>query len=294
MTIRTLRQLLDAGEFILAPGVFEMVSARIADQMGFNALYMTGYGATASHLGLADAGLATYTDMVGRAGQIAGGTQTPLIADADTGYGGLLNVRHTVQGYEAAGVQAIQIEDQEMPKKCGHTPGRRVVSMEDMALKIEVAVDSRRSDDTLIIARTDARTTLGLDEAIRRGRRYAAAGADIIFIESPESVDEFEKVGQSIDAHLIANMVPGGRSPMIPRDTLIQFGFNAAIYPGLGLSTAAQAMRIAYASLLENGDASGLEDSMWQTGSLHELMGFTDIWAFEEKWNRSARGEAAE
>lgn len=286
MSNTPLHQLLQRGEFILAPGVFEMVSARVADRMGFNALYMTGYGATASYLGLADAGLSTYSDMVSRAGQIAQGTDTPLIADADTGYGGLLNVRHTVRGYEAAGVQAIQIEDQEMPKKCGHTPGRRVVPIEDMVLKVEVAVDSRRSDDTLIIARTDARTTLGLDEAIRRGKAYAAAGADVIFVESPETVEEFQRVGEAIDAPLLANMVPGGRSPMIPAETLKEFGFDVAIYPGLGLSVAAEAMRVAYASLLENGDASQVTENMWQTGSLHELMGFEDIWAFEEKWAR--------
>src|SRR5919202_5703648 len=171
-----LKDVLERGEFVVAPGVFEMFSARIADRMGFRALYMTGYGVSGSHLGLADAGLVTYRDMVGRARTIAEGTTTPLIADADTGFGGLINVRHTVRGYEAAGVQAIQIEDQESPKKCGHTPGRRVVPMADMLRKIEVALDARRSPDTLIIARTDARASLGLDEAIRRGRAYAAAG----------------------------------------------------------------------------------------------------------------------
>src|SRR5262245_26998159 len=161
---RRLKQLLAEGEFILAPGVFEMFSARIADRMGFKALYITGYGISASYLGLADAGLATYSDMVSRARTIAGGTSTPLIADADTGFGGLLNIRHTVRGYEAAGVQAIQIEDQEMPKKCGHTPDRRVVPLADAVKRIEVAVESRRSKDFLIIARTDAPTGHGPQE----------------------------------------------------------------------------------------------------------------------------------
>ena len=210
-----LKDLLTSGEFILAPGVFEMFSARIADRMGFKALYMTGYGVSASYLGLADAGLVTYTDMVGRARTIAEGTSTPLIADADTGFGGLINIRQTVRGYEAAGVQGIQIEDQEMPKKCGHTPNRRVVPLGDMVRRIEVAVDSRRHDDTLIIARTDARTGLGLDEAIKRGKAYAEAGADVIFVEAPESADEFRRVGDAIDAWLLANMVPTGR---VPRD----------------------------------------------------------------------------
>ena len=155
---RSLKQIVDSGEFIVAPGVFEMISARVADQMGFKALYMTGYGATASYLGLPDAGIATYTEMVDCAGRIARGTVTPLIADADTGYGGLLNVQRTIQGYEAAGVQGIQIEDQVTPKKCGHTLGREVVPLEDMVQKIEVACAARRSDDTMIIARTDSRT----------------------------------------------------------------------------------------------------------------------------------------
>src|SRR5690349_20977269 len=205
MARSTLRQLLAAGELIVAPGVFEMFSAKLADRLGFKALYMTGYGISVSHLGEPDAGLATFTDMVGRARTIVAGTTTPLIADADTGYGGLLNVRHTVRGYEAAGVQAVQIEDQEAPKKCGHTPNRRVIALQDMVRKIEVAVEARRSEDTLIVARTDARAGLGLDEAIKRGRAYRQAGADVIFIEAPESEDEFARVGHEIDAPLLAN-----------------------------------------------------------------------------------------
>src|SRR4029079_986542 len=172
MARSTLRQLLAAGELIVAPGVFEMFSAKLADRLGFKALYMTGYGISVSHLGEPDAGLATFTDMVGRARTSVAGTTTPLIADADTGYGGLLNVRHTVRGYEAAGVQAVQIEDQEAPKKCGHTPNRRVVSLTEATKRIEVAVESRRSADFLIIARTDARTGMGMDEAIRRAKAF--------------------------------------------------------------------------------------------------------------------------
>ncbi len=151
-----------------APGVFEMVSAKMADRMGFEALYMTGYGTVASYLGLPDAGLASYADMVNRVQQFASITATPMICDADTGYGGLLNVMHTVRGYEAAGACAIQLEDQEFPKKCGHMLGRRVIPAQAMADKIRVAVESRSDPNFLVIARTDARTTLGLDEALRR------------------------------------------------------------------------------------------------------------------------------
>src|SRR5687768_8098176 len=174
-----LAQRLKQPQLVVAPGIFELISAKIADRMGFDCLYMTGYGVVASHLGLPDAGLATYSDMVGRVAQIAKMTRTPLIADGDTGYGGLLNVQHAVQGYEAAGACGIQLEDQEFPKKCGHMLGRRVIAAEDMAAKVKVAVESRAQRDFLVIARTDARTTLGLDEALRRAERYLKAGADV-------------------------------------------------------------------------------------------------------------------
>lgn len=284
MTTKRLKDLLAAGEFILAPGVFEMFSARIADRMGFKALYMTGYGVSASYLGLADAGLVTYTDMVSRARTIAEGTNTPLIADADTGFGGLINIRQTVRGYEAAGVQGIQIEDQEMPKKCGHTPNRRVVPLKDMLRRIEVAVDSRRHDDTLIIARTDARTGLGLDEAIKRGQAFAKAGADVVFVESPETVDEFRRVADSVDAWLLANMVPSGRSPEIPQDELKAMGFDIAIYPSAGMGVVCAALQRNYEWLKEHGSTKGSPVPAFDMAQLHELVGFPDVWAFEKKY----------
>ena len=283
MARSTLRQLLPAGELIVAPGVFEMFSAKLADRLGFKALYMTGYGISVSHLGEPDAGLATFTDMVGRARTIAQGTSTPLIADADTGYGGLLNVRHTVRGYEAAGVQAVQIEDQEAPKKCGHTPNRRVITLQDMVRKIEVAVEARRSQDTLIVARTDARTGLGLDEAIKRGKAYRQAGADVIFIEAPESEDEFARVGQEIDAPLLANMVPTGKSPMLSSERLRALGFRIAIYPAAGMAAACAAMDRAYRHLLEHGSLIGAKHDTFNMQELHELSGFPEVWAFERR-----------
>jgi len=288
-TPQRLKNLLAAGEFILAPGVFEMFSARIADRMGFKALYMTGYGVSASHLGLPDAGLVTYTDMVGRARTIAEGTATPLIADADTGFGGLINVRQTVRGYEAAGVQAIQIEDQEMPKKCGHTPNRRVVPLADMLRRIEVAVDSRRHDDTLIIARTDSRTALGLDEAIRRGKAFAQAGADIVFVEAPESADEFRRVGDSIDAWLLANMVPTGKSPEIAQGDLQAWGFDIAIYPSAGMGVVCAALEQNYAWLKAHGSTLGSPVPAFDMKQLHELIGFPDVWAFEKRYVEAER-----
>jgi 2-methylisocitrate lyase-like PEP mutase family enzyme len=271
-------------EFVVAPGVFEMLSARIADRMGFHALYMTGYGISASYLGLPDAGIATYTDMVSRARTIAEGIVTPLIADADTGFGGLINVRHTVRGYEAAGVQAIQIEDQEMPKKCGHTPGRRVVPMDDMLRKIEVALDARTRQDTLIIARTDARSGLGLDEAIRRGKAYAKAGADIIFVEAPESEEEFQRVGGEIDAWLLANMVPTGKSPEISVERLQAMGFSLAIYPTAGMTAACSALKVAYDHIRAHGTTQGAAISSITMNELHDLVGFPEIWEFERRF----------
>ena len=211
----TLRLRLQQPGLLVAPGVFDMVSLRLANSFGFDALYMTGFGTVASHTGLPDAGLATYSDMVGRVKAMASMAQTPLIADGDTGYGGLLNVQHTVRGYEAAGAAAIQLEDQEFPKKCGHTPGRRVIPMADMVRKIQVAVDARSSPDFLIIARTDARSTLGLDEALRRAEAYARAGADVLFLESPETEEEMRRIGRSFDLPLLANMVEGGRTPVL-------------------------------------------------------------------------------
>ncbi|MDX5359721.1 MAG: isocitrate lyase/PEP mutase family protein [Alphaproteobacteria bacterium] len=280
---RTLKQRLQEPGLISAPGVFEMISARIADRMGFDALYMTGYGAVASYLGLPDAGLASYTDMVGRAGSIAGGTSTPLIADADTGYGGLLNVDHTVKGYEAAGIAAIQLEDQEFPKKCGHTPGRRVIPAEDMAKKIRVATQARDSDDFLIVARTDALTTLGLDEALRRAEMYAEAGADIIFVEAPETVEQMEKICRTIDKPLLANMVEGGKTPLLPKEELEKLGYKIAIYPGTAFLAMGRAVEDVYSALHDTGTTGGMIDRLYKFEDFSRLMGFERVWDFDKK-----------
>jgi 2-methylisocitrate lyase-like PEP mutase family enzyme len=280
-----LRAILSRGEFVVAPGVFDMFSAKIADRLGFKALYMTGYGVSASHLGVADAGLVTYRDMVERARTIAAGTKAPLIADADTGFGGLLNIRETVRGYEAAGVQAIQIEDQEMPKKCGHTPNRRVVPLADAVKRIEVAVESRRSPDFLVVARPDARTGLGLDEALRRARAFARAGADILFVESPESEEEFKRVGAELGgkAKLLANMVPTGKSPDIPGERLKAYGFSIAIYPSAGMGAACHALEKAFSYVKERQTLQGSPVPAYDMQQLHELVGFPDVWDFEKR-----------
>lgn len=278
---KNLRALLREPGLVVAPGVYDMVSLRLAETFGFDALYMTGFGTVASSLGLPDAGLATYTDMVGRVAQMAGMAATPLIADGDTGYGGLLNVRHTVRGYEAAGAAAIQLEDQEYPKKCGHTPGRRVIPMEDMVRKIKVAVEARRSPDFLIIARTDARSTLGLDEALRRGEAYVRAGADILFVESPESEEEMYRIGRSFDVPLLANMVEGGRTPVLPKAQLEEIGYRLAIFPATSLLASAQAMKNVYAAIQASGSSASLAEPLMPFSEMTQLMGFEDVWAFD-------------
>jgi len=277
---------------VVAPGIFEMISAKIADRMGFECLYVTGYGAVASHLGLPDAGLATYSDMVGRVAQMAKLTATPLIADADTGYGGLLNVRHTVQGYEGAGACGIQLEDQEFPKKCGHMLGRRVIEAAEMAQKVKVAVESRSDPDFLVVARTDARTTLGLDEALRRAELYLKAGADVLFIESPESVEEMRAIGERFrGVPLLANMVEGGRTPLLDAETLQGLGYRIAIFPGLGFLAAGSALERAYGELKARGSSRELSVPLYDFKRFSALMGFDDVAAFDRRWRSGSDPE---
>ncbi len=283
MAANTLKQRLASRALLVAPGVYDMVSLRLANTFGFEALYMTGYGTVASHLGLPDAGLATYTEMVGRVRSMASQAAAPLIADGDTGYGGLLNVRHTVRGYEEAGASAIQLEDQEFPKKCGHTPGRRVIPAEDMVKKIRVAVESRSSPDFLIVARTDARTALGLDEALRRADAYANAGADVLFIESPESVEEMRIIGARFDLPLVANMVEKGRTPVLAKADLEAIGYRMAIFPVAALLAAVHAMAGVYGHLKATGSSLGAPAPLYDFTELSLLMGFQDVWDFEKK-----------
>ena len=253
---------------ISAPGIFEMISARIADRMDFDCLYMTGYGVVASYLGLPDAGIATYTDMVNRVAQFAQVTTTPFIADGDTGYGGLLNVAHAVRGYEAAGACGIQIEDQEFPKKCGHMLGRRVIAMDDMAAKVRVAAQSRTDANFLIVARTDARTTHGLDDALRRAEAYLRAGADVLFVESPESVED---------------MVEGGRTPVLSAADLEAIGYRIAIFPATGFLATAAALESVYAGIRTHGSSMGGATSLYPFAKMSQLMGFDEVAAFDAR-----------
>ncbi|MGP1613450.1 MAG: isocitrate lyase/PEP mutase family protein [Pollutimonas bauzanensis] len=281
---KTLKSLFAQKKLLVAPGIFDMISLKVADQLGFDCLYMTGYGTVASYLGLPDAGIATYTDMVNRVGAFCGATSTPIICDGDTGYGGLLNVAHTVEGYMRAGAAGIQLEDQEFPKKCGHTAGRRVIPARDMVDKIKVARDTRGdAKDFLIIARTDARTTHGLDEALKRAEQYLAAGADVLFVESPESKDELAAIGRAFDVPLIANMVEGGRTPQPTARELQDMGFALAIHPGLGFLAMGHALRKAYSHLKDAGDSLGY-DEIDDFEAFSKLIGFQKVWDFDAKY----------
>ena len=272
-------------EWTSLPGVFEMISARIADGMGFPALYMTGYGVVASYLGVPDAGLATYTDMLDHVAKFAEVCRTPFLADGVTGYGGLLNVERTVRGYERAGAGGIQLEDQQFPKKCGHTPGRRVIPIEEAAAMIKCAAESRDSKDFLIIARTDARGLYGLEEALKRGEAFVKAGADVVFIESPQSVEEMEKVGRTFKGMpLLANMVEGGLTPVLPVQELSRIGYSIAIYPGTGFLAIGATLQKIYKHIQATGSSIDAPVPLEDFKEFSKLMGFQDVWDFEKKW----------
>jgi 2-methylisocitrate lyase-like PEP mutase family enzyme len=257
----------------------------MAASVGFEALYMTGYGTVASALGVPDAGLATFTEMLDRVRCIAGATALPFIADGDTGYGGLLNVERTVRGYAAAGACGIQIEDQEFPKKCGHTEFRRVIAEADAVAKIRVAVDARASRAFLIVARTDARYAEGLDAALRRAERFLEAGADILFVESPESLEELRRIAETFrGAVLLANMVEGGRTPYLSASELGAMGFKIALFPATAFLTAAGAMKLCYEHLRQRGIGTGSTAPMLPFAAMNTLMGFPDVHAFEKRY----------
>ena len=281
---QSMRALLARDGCLALPGVYDGISARMADSLGFEALYMTGYGVVASALGMADAGYATYTEMLDRVRCIAGAIRVPFIADGDTGYGGLLNVDRTVRGYAAAGAAGIQIEDQEFPKKCGHTEFRRVIPADDAVAKIRVAVEARPSADFLIVARTDARYSEGMDEALRRAERFLQAGADILFVESPETPEELRRVAETFrGAALLANMVEGGRTPYLSTSELGTMGFKIALFPGTGFLTAARALQIAYSHLRDTGIGTGSDAPMLPFSEMNTLMGFPRVHDFERR-----------
>ena len=278
-----LRELLARPEPLVAPGAYDALSARLVEQAGFDVVYMTGFGTTASLAGRPDVGLLTGTEMVDNARRIAAAVDVPVIADADTGYGNAINVVRTVQAYEQAGVAGIHLEDQVMPKKCGHMSGKAVIPADEMAGKIRAAVAARRDPDFLLIARTDAAAVEGLSAAIDRARAYADAGADVLFVEAPTSEDDIARVAEELRgvAPLVFNWAEGGRTPPIPLARIAELGFALVLFPIGTLLAATAGIRRLLASLRDDG-VPAVDD-------LPTFDGFTDLIGLPEIRELEAR-----
>ena len=278
------RQLLQAPGIIVAPGAYDCLTARIIQQAGFPAVYMTGAGTSVASLGYPDLGLATMTEMTANAASIAASVDVPVIADADTGYGGVLNVQRTVREYQRAGVAAIHIEDQEFPKRCGHLDDKRVIPVEDMVRKVRAAVDARTDDDLTIIVRTDALAVTGWDDTMRRCEAYVAAGADALFVEALRSPEEAQRVTRSFDVPLLYNFVESGKSPLIPADELERLGFKIVIFPGSAFMTVCKAVADLMQGLKEFGTTAHLMDNMVGLTECFEMMGLSQMLAQDARY----------
>jgi methylisocitrate lyase len=255
-----LRACLENPEILLLPGVYDCVGAKLVEQLGFDVVFTSGYGISGSVLGRPDFGFLTATEMLNSVGHIADSVSLPVVADIDTGYGNPLNVVRTVSDVVNAGVSGVILEDQEWPKKCGHFEGKQIIPMEEHVEKIHAAVDARDKSGLVIIGRTDARAVHGLDEAIRRGRAYYEAGADVVFIEAPQSVEELETIAAAFpDAPLFANMIKGGKTPLLSAAELHEMGFKIVVFPLAGLFAAVEAMSRVFRYLKENGTTRGYE-----------------------------------
>ena len=293
MSKPSLRSALESGQFVSAPGIHDMIAAVVANKVGIDFAYASGYWTTASAYGLPDAGIASYTQMLDRVATLTRTINSSVFADADTGYGGLLNVHHTVRGFEEAGVVGIQIEDQEVPKKCGHTPFKRVVPLEDMVEKVKVACEARRNPrETLIIARTDARQTDGFEGAVRRGLAYGEAGADVVFLEALESEDEMREACRRIGKPMMANMADGGKTPIRSGRELADIGYKLAIYPSATGLAAAKAVENALTVLKTEGTSNSPNLPLFSFAEFNTLIGFEEVWAFERKWARPTAAAA--
>lgn len=269
-----LRKMLDQPEIIVLPGAYDALSARLAQKAGFSAMFTTGFGFSASALGAPDIGLMTATEIMERVRNIVNAVDVPLVADMDTGYGNPLNVHRTVRDCVSAGVAGIILEDQEWPKKCGHFEGKRVIPAEDQVQKLRAAVEARGEDDLVIIGRTDARGPLGLEEGIRRGKLYRDAGADVVFVEAPQSVDELKAIAAAIpDAPLFANMIEGGKTPLLSSAELQALGFKMVVYPLSALFSAAQAILQTYQTLFQTKTTRSRLDSLMEFQEFEEIVG---------------------
>lgn len=273
-----LRSLLDAGTPLLAPGAYDCLSARLVEAAGFDVAYMTGFGTAASMIGRPDVGLLTATEMADNARRIAAAVNLPLIADADTGYGNPLNVIRTVREYENAGVAAIQLEDQVAPKRCGHMSGKAVIPVAEMTAKVEAAAAARTDPDLLIIARTDAAAAEGLDAAIERARRYADAGADLLFVEAPSNLDEVREIATRLAGHrLVFNWVEGGRTPPLPLETLAELGFALVLFPIGALLAATRSIQDFLATITRDGTPAAALPGLPSFDEFTGVMGLPEI-----------------
>ena len=278
------RQLLKQPGIIMAPGAYDCLTAKLIETAGFPAIYMTGAGTSVARLGYPDLALATMTEMLDNASQIASIVDIPVIADADTGYGGILNVRRTVRQYERSGVAALHLEDQEFPKRCGHLDDKRVIPTDDMVQKIEAAVDARTDEDFTIIVRTDAIAVTGWDDAMRRCQEYVKAGADVLFVEALRTPEQIEQAGRELNVPLLYNYVETGKSPLLPAHELERMGFKIVIYPASGLLSAMYAVRETLAILKQQGTTAHLLENMDSLQDCFEAVGLSEMLADDARF----------
>lgn len=279
-----LRRILTPGAAVLLPGAANALTARVIEDAGFSAVYVTGAGIANTHLGMPDIGLTTATEIVDHVWRIRDAVSIPLIVDADTGYGNALNVQRTVRLLERAGAGAIQLEDQVFPKRCGHFEGKDVIPAREMVKKIEAAVDARRRDSTCILARTDARATEGLTGALERAAMYRAAGADLLFVEAPESTAELGSIPASVPGPHICNMVFGGKTPLLPREQLAQMGYAGVLYANAALQAALKAMERVLGHLHASGSLIGVEDALVSFEERQRVINHPRFKALEERF----------
>ncbi len=282
---KIIKDFIKRGELLVSPGAFNSISAKIVEQSGFDSVYMTGYGAAANLLGSPDIGLLSASEMIKHLSYMSESVDIPIIADADTGYGNVLNMYRTVKEYEKAGAAAIQIEDQCWPKRCGHMDGKQVISAEEMAAKIRAAVDARQDEDTVIIARTDALAPIGFDEAIRRGNLYKEAGADVIFVEAPPDIDKLRQIPKLVKAPILANMIEGGKTPVLSAEELQNLGFAIAIYPLSTLYVMTKAVKDLLYELKNTGTTQGKIGNMIDFPEFNEIVQLSKIRETEQKYN---------
>lgn len=281
-----LRTLLADPEPLIAPGAYDALSARLVEQAGFDAVYLTGFGASASRIGRPDVGLLSATDMADQVRRFVDAVDRPVIADADTGYGNAINVIHTVRAYEQAGVAALQLEDQVMPKKCGHMSGKVVIERDEMVGKLHAAVAARRDPDLVLIARTDAVAVHGLDDAIARARAYADAGADVLFVEAPTSEADLGRVAEELRdvAPLVFNWAEGGRTPPLSFERISELGFSLVLYPIATLLAATAAVQGVLGTIARERTPLSVMDTLPTFGEFTDLIGLPEVQELEQRF----------